>query len=211
MKKLVWLWAGVGVLAILFVAGCAENNQVEVPNESSTLELSAIQCGRAFSVYPDNSAGNVGYFAAQSWTWEGVPGTIRSFIQFDLSGIPDNATITKAELYLYHNQDTEHSSLSSSNAAYLERVTSAWTGNSLCWNEQPLVTSDHRVSLEQSSSPTQDYVLDVTQMVGDMRQFGNYGMRLCLQTEQAYASMYFSSQNHANQEMHPKLVVTFHP
>jgi hypothetical protein len=182
------------------------NIVVQLPGSTYTLKPS--QSGRVSSVIPDSPAGYVTYFASQAWTWNGTPGTVRSLMQFDFSALPAGATITEAKLYLHHDPANPHSSLTSSNASYLDRVTSPWTANTANWNNQPSVTPVNRVSLPESTSPDQDYTLDVTAMVQDMIANGNYGMRLSLQTETYYAMMYFASGNNADATLQPELVLT---
>ena len=74
----------------------------------------------------DKNYGNSSSFQAAAWTWESIKGKQRSFIEFDLSTIPANAIITKAELDLYHNPNEPtygHSQLSGTNEVLLQKVT----------------------------------------------------------------------------------------
>lgn len=217
-------------LLILFFSGCSigdysspEDLEVQKLSENvsagengsdskatyRTVTLSAEQHSRVFSVYPTSTAPTVNFFAAQAWTWSGTPGTVRSLIKFNLNSIPSNATITGATLRLYHHPSIEQSSLTKSNASYLERVVSSWSPAGANWNNQPSVTTTNRVYLAKSTSPTQNYVLNVTGMVNDMRRYGNNGMRLRLATESYYAQMYFASANHPDSSLHPKLVISY--
>ncbi|MCG8307527.1 MAG: DNRLRE domain-containing protein [Cytophagales bacterium] len=161
--------------------------------------------------YPDkvnNNYGNYTVNRAWTWTWSGQEYYWCSFIKFDLSSIPAGATIMSAELTLY---GTGHDPLTSSNASYLERVTSGWTEMGVTWATQPMVTTTGRISLAQSTSSTQNYTMDVTSFVqgwvnGD---YTNYGLRFKLQTESHYASMEFASSDHTDLNKHPRLVITY--
>jgi hypothetical protein len=176
---------------------------------SETVTLESSQDGRVASVTPDHAADYATFFASQAWTWSGKPGIVRSLIQFNLDSIPADAIITDAYLYLYHNPDTKHSKLSNSNASFIERVMSGWDASTACWNNQPVTTSINRVYLEESSSDTQDYIVNVLALVKDMKAQGNFGMMLKLASEKHYASLFFASSNHPNSAYHPKLVVTY--
>src|SRR5204863_6312279 len=50
----------------------------------------------------------------------------RSLIQFDLSGIPMNATINSALLSLYYNPDPPNGTQTGDNISFLQRITSYW-------------------------------------------------------------------------------------
>ncbi|HEX3048224.1 MAG TPA: DNRLRE domain-containing protein [Bacillota bacterium] len=162
---------------------------------------------------PDLNAGNYNRFMAIDWTWSGVPGAIRSLIEFDLSDIPDDASITSALLSLYAwDGSSPHSTLSGSNACWLQRITSSWAEDTVTWNNQPTTTTQNQVTLPASTSPTQNYPdIDVTDMVLDMiaDPSAGYGMMIRLQTEAYYRNMSFCSSDHTNSALRPKLVVTF--
>ncbi len=122
--------------------------------------------------------GNNVQFIASAWTFSSVPGVVRSVIQFDFTSIPSNATITSAKLSLYASDGSggspQHSTLSGPNDAWLERVTSSWSESTVTWNTQPTTTTQNRVSLPSSISPTEDYLnIDVTTLVQDMTNTGS--------------------------------------
>ncbi|MBN2441916.1 MAG: DNRLRE domain-containing protein [Spirochaetales bacterium] len=226
MNRSKFIYVVISLLFLLIFAGCEAdliNTNMENTNQqetkkidalvplgsSGTLTLSPAQDGRVFEIEPDDAADDATYFASQTWTWSGKEGSVRSLLQFNLNSLPSNAVVTNAWLYLYHHPDISHSSQSSSNASYLERVTQSWNAGMANWNNQPAVTTTNRVYLSQATSSTQDYTLNVTAMINDMRQYGNYGMRLKLATESRYARMYFASSDYTNSAYHPKLVITY--
>lgn len=149
------------------------------------------------------------------WTISGDPIIKRVLIEFDLSLIPYNAVITNANLSLYY--DTTFISPpvdvhSGANAMWIERITSPWDENTVTWNNQPSTTSVNSVSIAASSSGTQDYLdMDVTNLILDMNssRTDNYGFMLKLQTEQKYRNVVLSSSDHADRNLHPKLVVSY--
>ena len=119
------------------------------------------------SGYMNDNFGDVNQLPVTSWTFSSTPGTIRSLVQFDYSQIPAGAQILNAELSLYaidsqvgHGQ---HSTLSGSNSAWIERITSPWNESTVSWNTQPATTTLNRVALTASVSQTQNYTgIDVT-------------------------------------------------
>src|SRR5688572_667600 len=95
-----------------------------------------------WNIMPDNNYGTHPDFLACTWTWNGLPDSCRSLLQFDFN-LPFNAVVTSAALDLYFNPGSSnpgHSQLSGSNDAWLRRVTSPWTENGVTWNNQPFYT-----------------------------------------------------------------------
>lgn len=168
------------------------------------------------SGYMDVNFGNGNELPVTSWTFSGTPGTIRSLVQFDYSQIPANAQIQSAELSLYA-MDTQagqgqHSTLSGSNSAWIERITSPWDELSVTWNTQPTTTTVNRIEIDASVSQTQNYTgIDVTNLVEDMFTFpsSSFGFMLKLQTEEYYRRLNFCSSDHPNELLRPELEVCF--
>jgi hypothetical protein len=166
---------------------------------------------------PTSGQGNSTEFDAGAWTISGNPLSIRSLIDFDLSGLPAGATIQSAVLTLYNNPNSlngyangQHSHVSGSNEAVLQRITSPWTED-VAWNNQPTTTSLNEVTLAQDIDPYQDYVLDVTNLVQDgiANPSSSFGFLLKLKTESPYRLLAFASSDHPNASIHPKLVITY--
>ena len=166
-----------------------------------------------------NRNSNYGYthqFIASAWTFDGQPGIVRSVIDFDLSAVPSNANINNAYLSLYAWNSTvasgPHSSLSGSNACWLQRITENWEESSVTWNNQPGVTTQNQVTLPETSLPDLDYIdIDVTNLVKDMISDpeNSHGFMIRLQEEQFYRRMNFCSSDHADSLKHPKLLIIF--
>jgi hypothetical protein len=153
--------------------------------------------------------------AVMAWTFDGTPANCRGLIRFDLSSIPVKAKVTKAELYLYHITDQgnnpQHSQLSGANDGYIIQVSSPWKADSVTWNNQPSVVTENQVVIPASTSATQDYVLDVTTIVGNMvkQPANNYGFMIKLQNEEHYRALMFASSNHKNPQLRPTLKVYY--
>lgn len=168
----------------------------------------------------DAVAGNYGsstLFQAMNWTWnaDGLgEGTFRGLIEFDLSGLPKAATLVSAKLFLFAdtlNGSKGHSSLSTSNASYLERVAEAWAESTVTWENQPETDTAGRITLEESTDPNQAYIVDVTDMVQAMLEdsLGNRGFLLRTIAETRYNAMAFASSDHADENLHPKLEIAY--
>ena len=163
-------------------------------------------------LYPTTNYATTPEFLACAWTFQGAPGKVKSLIQFDYSQIPTGSKIDSAILSLYawdlQSSSGQHSTLDGSNACWLERVTSTWIESTVTWATQPTTTTQNRVSLPASSSPTQNYLdINVTTLVKDMMSNANYGFMLKLQTESYYRRMNFCSSNHTNAALRPLLTV----
>ncbi|MCD4793185.1 MAG: DNRLRE domain-containing protein [Bacteroidales bacterium] len=151
------------------------------------------------------------------WTKNGAPTTKYGLIEFDLSDIPENSSISSAYLSLFFDPESVdnqhifgHCQLGGPNEAYLERITSTWE-EPVCWNTQPTTTEENRVLIPASSSPTQDYIINVTLLTQDIiDNFDtSYGFMIKMVEAQYYKSLIFASSEHPNANLHPKLVVTY--
>jgi len=156
-------------------------------------------------------------YASRSWTIYGTPYIWRNFLKFDLSSIPTNATIDSAKLSLYYAPtnafgNAPHSSSISSNESVLQHVTSAWTENTVTWDNQPTSTMANQVILPESISGTQDYPnMNVTVMVQQMisNPSINFGFCLKLTNEAGLAEMIFASGDNLDASKHPKLQIWY--
>jgi cysteine-rich repeat protein len=148
-------------------------------------------------------------FSAIAWTWDGVPGVIRSFIQFDFSEIPQSAQVTSAMLNLYGIG--KHSSLSHSNASVLRRVVDPWQEGGVSWASQPQATSLNEVTLPQSVNANQDYSVNLLPLVkyAVIDPDNSQGFSLRLKDESYYASMQFASSDHPDPSKRPRLQVCY--
>lgn len=186
----------------------------------TTVTLEALQDARiaikpSDPVVANTTAGDFEGFHAYAWTTSGADVQYRGLIEFDLSGIPAGAVITNAYISLFHAPNSlqgVHESLSGSNESIFQRVTSPWEEYMVTWNNQPSTTSANQVTVQQSTSPTQDYPnIGVTPMVQDMIDdpANSHGFMLRLVTEVKYRRLIFASRDHPDATLHPKLTVTY--
>lgn len=160
-------------------------------------------------------------FIANAWTSGGNGVTLRSVLQFALPTLPANATFVSATLTLYGNPTSVHPQLHSSypgspygttNEGWLRRVVSSWSESTVTWNNQPNTTTVNQVSLPASTSQTQDYAIDVTNLVKDMlnNPASSFGFMLSLQNETTYRALIFASSDHPDSTKRPKLIIVYH-
>jgi hypothetical protein len=199
------------VLSTLFIsAQITVNIPLKAIDEDATIDDYS-----AANNYPDEIEYHV-----SAWTVSSTQVIWRNLFKFDLSCIPSNATIQTAQLSLFYADSNSygiyanglHSSLTNSNESVLQRVTAAWTENTVTWNNQPATTTTDQVILAQSTSGTQNYTnMDVTAMVQQMvsNQSLNYGFLLKLTNEIYYAQMIFASGDNPNLSKHPNLQITY--
>lgn len=161
--------------------------------------------------------GKSAQFSAGTWTWDNDglgQGSHRSLIEFDFKGIPAEAKIHSAKLLLAcdtANYTKGHSSLTSSNAAWLMRVKEAWAETTVTWANQPAADTAGRITLAESIKAKQNYEVDVTAMVADMvaDKSKNHGFLLRSIVEVTYNYLTFGSSDHTDSSLHPALVVEY--
>lgn len=170
---------------------------------------------------PDTPIPNSQDLQAMAWTWyaHGYDGGVRrSLVDFDLSSIPESAKIVNATLYLYYNPTSGdipstqgHSQRDGSNKSILSRITAPWSEETVTWNTQPAVSMDNQIHVRASESATEDYAIDVKNLVEDMvaNPSESFGFLYALANEDYYRAMIFASSDNANNELHPKLVVEY--
>jgi len=149
-----------------------------------------------------------------AWTIFGVATKWRSYIKFDQSQLPANATIINATLYLYampnpHSGDGTNAMCGSANSYWVERITGSWSVTSLNFSSLPPTTTISRVAIPQSTSSFENSTIDVTALVQDMQVNGNYGFGFKLQDESVYNFRAYASSFHSNAQLHPKLVIAY--
>jgi hypothetical protein len=152
----------------------------------------------------------------ESWTDLGAPFTGRVALKFDYSAIPSGATIDTATLYLYSdpnpiNGDKVNAQEGSTDAFYIQRLTSNWTlPNPFTWDSQPTTTTANEVLVPQSVTSSDNAVADVTALVKDQQTGGNNGFYMVLQNEVIYNVRQYVSSFGADPTLHPKLVISYH-
>lgn len=203
---------------LLLFQGCAKHKCPET--QLYTMVLAAGVSGKDTRVdnYQPNTAFNdAESLMAAAWTINGNSTMFRSFIDFDYSSIPPGAEIQKATLQLFADTLNQgpmghgHSTLSGENSFYVKHVTSSWNEATLTWNTQPSADDINEVLAPASSSPEENYSLDVTAMVKDqVRHPNNYfGFLLILANENYYRGVSFCSGSYPDPSRHPQLVVEY--
>ncbi|OQA01355.1 MAG: Disaggregatase related repeat protein [Bacteroidetes bacterium ADurb.Bin408] len=148
-----------------------------------------------------------------AWTHGGEFAIIRSVIDFDLSFIPANSAVTNALLSLYAiDNNLGEGYHYGVNNAWLERIISPWDEFTVTWNNQPATTTQNRVALAASTSPTQNYTdINITTLMQDIlsNPTSGYGIMLKLQDETVYRNLNFCSSDHANPALRPKLYICY--
>jgi len=150
-----------------------------------------------------------------SWTYSSVPGDHRSFIEFDLSSIPNGSAIISASLTLTSDSTGTfpygHSTLSGSNDSYCRRITQAWDETTITWNNQPNSTTLNQATLPASTAIDEDYNINVTALVQDMINdpANSHGFMFQLVTEAYYRSLIFASSDNADAWRWPKLEICY--
>lgn len=135
--------------------------------------------------------------------------TERSFVRFDLSGIPSTAAVSGATLRLYY-VDCDFST-DADVGAY--QVTSPWAESTLSWNTWPSFSGVAEDVLSLGCGPTGVYVeWDVTGLVRDWVSgtAPNRGMMVKATSETGDGAPYavFGSR-HGAAGQQPKLVVSY--
>ncbi len=185
-----------------------------------TLQPNAAQ-GKDAMLHGLNSNVNINYgddeeFLISAWTYSNVPGVTRSIIDFDFTQIPLDSAILSAKLSLYA-RDVDggsgfHSDLSGANDFYINRITSSWDESTVTWSTIPTISSVNRLSVLGTSIEQQDYLdIDVTLLVKDIiaDRSHSFGFMVSLQDENYYRKLNFCSSDHPNNNLHPKLVITY--
>jgi hypothetical protein len=131
----------------------------------------------------------------------------RSFLRFNLAGIPANATVASAVLRL------NLQSLEGGGGAQIElrRVLASWTSATLTWNNQPPMAAPVAMATVGTTLGA-DYTWPVTGLVQDWvsGQYANDGLSLRIASETAATAIRtFASANHSTTSIRPELVVTY--
>jgi hypothetical protein len=164
-----------------------------------------------FSLDPTTNFETQNIMRGNAYTFAGPFGIQRGLFQFDLSGVPSNAIITLARLSLFAPDSPHGQYHYGLNDAYIQRITSAWNESTVTWSTQPSVTTASQVSLPATTSDYQNFNIDVTGIVIDMRNnpSTNHGFMLRLQTEQQYRRITFCTSDYSVAAKRPKLEITY--
>ncbi len=173
--------------------------------------------------FPGNEKRNFGereFFSAGEWTTNGRPFSVYAYLKFDLGCIPEDAIVKSAKLSLYpdtvHNlygqgkynsESPGHSTLSGTNAFYIQKITEEWGEMSVNWYSKPGLDETHQVVVkgsdvvdentpEEYQSGPEKYFLDmeIVDLINDIREGDNFGIGLKMQNESYYREVNFRSR-----------------
>jgi gliding motility-associated-like protein len=165
-----------------------------------------------------NSVAPHWYVGAQTWTWNGVPGTERIYLVMNIPKLPDCSEVIDARLSLWAAHVISPSiglpgqpTYGSNNAGKILRVSEPWDTNTITWLNSPKVDLTDFIELSQSVTSTQDYLnLDATKLVQNMLTSGNYGMLFKLDNETTpYNSLFFYHEKSTLENRRPLLEITY--
>lgn len=166
-----------------------------------------------WSTNPSNNYSTSQSLTIATWTNGGNLTNKRIILEFDYSSVPAGATIDNATLYLYYDETNTAESVDyheGANEMYVQRVTEAWDDATVTWSNQPATTTLNQITTSATSTGTQDYTLNVTDLVNDMITNGNYGFLVKMVDEvNPYAIVLLSSCDHPTSANHPKLVIEY--
>lgn len=157
---------------------------------------------------------NAPELVAAAWTRNGDPLYYRGLLRFDLSSIPSTATIVSAKLTLYSNPTPLNGNLvdansGTNNSMYIQRISTSWA-STVTWQNQPSTVTTYQILVPSTTQSRLDLVdLDVTNLVKDMQQLGNFGFMIKLQSETIYNCRIFCSSKYSDATKHPKLVIQY--
>ena len=137
-------------------------------------------------------------------------GICRSYFQFDLNSLPDDAVILNAWLGVYYYYRI--TPVSTSIGAYL--VTDEWSETNITWNNQPSFSKPSEYSNLVDASPTYSflywYIDDIARGWWD-GSIPNYGVMLRAVSESSYDSWkIFYSSDWTDTNQRPKLVIHYY-
>lgn len=179
-----------------------------------------------YSVTPaDQNHDGTPQFQYCTWTWYAAgcaAGSMRSLLRFDgLSAIPPYSRIQNASLLLHGVPSGSSSGGNSMNTAtpnngLLQRVTGAWTENTVTWNTQPAITTAGQIAIPVAASAFNwDMAFSgapITAMVQNMigGPANNNGFLLRLATEVQYRNVVFASSDHPDSSLWPELKIDYY-
>lgn len=159
------------------------------------------------SLFPDTAYGNGEVIDVGN----NSVATVRIFIEFDLSSIPENAVVVNADLWLYqYSTPYEEEDFE----VGLHKVTNAWDEDTLTWNLQPPYSTEVETSKTLIVGEKVWTVWDTDDLVQDWlnEPILNYGCALIDTDETSVDTIvYFHSSDYTTDpDKRPKLVINFY-
>ena len=202
-------------------------NEPDISFDSVTISGSAIKSSEVRLESPATNLSGTSCLAIWTTTVNsiipipgiGFPDIGRSFIQFDYSKVPSGANISSATLYLY--ADTAQvivgnikgaTQLSRPNNWVINALTSPWNTSTITWNNQPSYDTTQILHIPATSSPFQNYTVDITSIVQHelSNPSSNYGIVMLLAKEIPLDTVGLAFYNGNGPAGHqPKLVIKY--
>jgi hypothetical protein len=177
------------------------------PEQTLTIQPGAAE-GKDAHVYSNYTSGNFGD-VAMLLAGAKASGTYRSYLEFEIDSLPEDAVITSASLGLYYVHNFP--GLAAEIGAYT--VQGAWTEYDITWDNQPAFAAVPEYSYTFPATITYDfrywYITDLVKGWWD-GTITNYGVMLKATdetTEEAWTG--FQSSDYMTAAEHPKLVITY--
>ena len=189
MKKLIAL---ASVLAVLGKVGT-------VPTFAAPATLNPTADSYVYSTSPNSTHGDE--TSLRSGFWVEFQQKYISLLKFDLASIPDDATITSAELKLRVKSGISSGTMTAS------RNTEDWTEGRVNWSTRPSSDGPRASALVSSGS---SYIpWDVTELVEDWfnGDHANYGFSIVATAQETDFSADFFSREAS--ENHPELIISY--
>ena len=126
----------------------------------------------------------------------------RMFFEFNITSIPEGSVIDSATFYLYHYAETL------SDNGKIQRITEDFDECVVTWNDQPLYTTEHEVSITfHGSADWEEY--DVKELLQDAYDTGSGYFRFRIIQTTDVDGHFFRSMNYSDSDYHPYLEVTY--
>ncbi|MDF1574274.1 MAG: DNRLRE domain-containing protein [Bacteroidales bacterium] len=162
---------------------------------------------------PDNNYGSMENLLLYAWTQEGILNVNRSLIDFDLSGIPSEASIDSAYLSIFFNPGSAYATGHSGETSFtIQRLITAWDESTVSWSTQPAVSYSNLVQVSGAIYPNQSFPdMDISSLVEDYTSHpsDSYGFCLKFVEESPYKILVLSSSDHEEEQLRPKLEVYY--
>ncbi len=170
-------------------------------------------------IVPDNNYGDIPDIHLYAWTQGGILNVNRVAIDFDLSIVPKGVIIDSAFISLYFNSTSAYKDVIGVDGHYgdnsfvIDKITEEWDEDSITWNNQPTVSSDYQVYVEDTDDVTLDFKnIDISKLIIDSYKYpeSSFGLMLRHNLEEPYKVTFFASSDHPDKSKRPKLVIFYH-
>lgn len=170
-------------------------------------------------IVPDNNYGDIQDIHLYAWTQGGILNVNRVAIDFGLSIIPEGVVIDSAFLSLYFNSTSVYLEAIpvdghyGDNSFVIDKITEPWEENSITWNNQPSVSSEYQVYVEDTEDITSDFEnIDISDIIIDSYKNpdSSFGLMLRHNVEEPYKVTFIASSDHPDKSKRPKLTIFYH-